>query len=242
MQNLLIEIGNTAVKAAWAEGTVLGKIYRYQGERALEFICSITEKQSPFVMSVISVRAISKEEESVLEGLCQRLLLYDISRPGALSAYDIPEYLTFDRAASLVAARYLFKGKSCTVFDFGSTLTVDFMDEDGRYCGGTISPGCRTRFKALNRYSRALPLVDMPKGIKFPPSSVEESIAAGVINGMVFEIEGYVRQNPENVLIFTGGDAIYFANRMKNPIFAVCNLSLMGLAIITDDYVGKNII
>ena len=38
MANLLVEVGNTAVKAAWSEGTTLGKTYRYQGEMRLDFI------------------------------------------------------------------------------------------------------------------------------------------------------------------------------------------------------------
>ena len=33
MQNLIIDIGNTAVKAAWAEGPTIGKTFRYQGVR-----------------------------------------------------------------------------------------------------------------------------------------------------------------------------------------------------------------
>ena len=241
MANLLVEIGNTAVKAAWAEGSVLGKTVRYQGEKVMDFISSITEKQTPLVMTVVSVREIGAEEENSLKSMCQYLLLMDTSRPDRLSSYGIPDYLTYDRAASLVAARYLFKGKSCTVFDLGTTLTVDYMDAQGRYLGGNISVGCRTRFKALNRYSRALPLVDTPEEIKFPGDSAKGSIESGVISGIMFEIDGYIRSNPENIVIFTGGDAIYFAKRMKNSIFVVCNLGLMGLAIITDDYVKKNI-
>ena len=67
------------------------------------------------------------------------------------------------------------------------------------------------------------------------------SIETGVVLGIMFETEGYIRQKPENIVIFTGGDAIYFAKRMKNSIFVVFNLELMGLDMITDDYVKKNI-
>ena len=207
----------------------------------MEFIASITEKQAPLVMSVVSVRDINTEEESSLRSMCQYLLLMDTSHPDMLSSYGIPDYLTYDRGASLVAVRYLFKGKACTVFDFGTTLTVDYLDAQGRYLGGNISVGCRTRFKALNRYSRALPLVNTPEEFKFPGDSAKGSIESGVISGIMFEIDGYIRSNPENIVVFTGGDAIYFAKRMKNSIFVVCNLGLMGLAIITDDYVKKNI-
>jgi len=63
---------------------------------------------------------------------------------------------------------------------------------------------------------------------------------AGVILGIMFEIRGYLSQFPENTVVFTGGDAIYFAKRMKNPIFVVCNLVMMGLALIADEHVGKN--
>lgn len=37
--NLVVEIGNTALKAAWTEKTTLGKILIYQGERPVDFIC-----------------------------------------------------------------------------------------------------------------------------------------------------------------------------------------------------------
>ena len=239
--NLLIEIGNTAVKAAWADGSVLGKTFRYQGEKVMQFIASLTDKQVPLVMTVVSARVITPEEQTILQASTQYLILLDPARQDALSPYGIPDYLSYDRAASLVAARYLFKGKSCTVFDLGTTLTVDYLDSSGRYLGGNISLGCRTRFKALNRYSKSLPLVDMPSDAKFPGDSQASSIESGVISGIIFEIDGYIRTNPENIVIFTGGDAIYFAKRMKNSIFVVSNLVLMGLALITDDYVKENL-
>ena len=236
-----MEIGNTAVKAAWSEGSVLGKTFRYQGEKVMGFISTLTDKQIPSVLAVVSVRNITPEEESVLKCACQDLIIMDPAHPGLLSAYGIPGFLSYDRAASLVAAKYLFKDKACTVCDFGTTLTIDYLGADGSYKGGNISLGCRTRFKALNRYSKSLPLVNMPSSDKFPGDSEKSSIESGVISGIMFEIDGYIRSNPENIVIFTGGDAIYFAKRMKNSIFVVCNLGLMGLAIITDEYVKKNI-
>ena len=44
MSNLLVEIGNTALKAAWSEGMTLGKTFRYQGEKMFEFIDSLVTK------------------------------------------------------------------------------------------------------------------------------------------------------------------------------------------------------
>ena len=118
--------------------------------------------------------------------------------------------------------------------DFGTTLTIDFTDEEGNYAGGNVSLGCRTRFKALNRYSRALPLIDSPEEVPVTGSTFTTSVASGVISGIMFEIEGYIGLHPDNIVVFTGGDSNYFAKRMKNSIFVVSNLVLMGLAIIAD--------
>ena len=241
MANLLVETGNTALKAAWAEGSTLGKTFRYQGEKMMDYLLSLLEKDRPEVLAVASAEGVSPEEEEILRGRCGHLLILDRAHTNYLLRYDLPEYLSYDRAAELIAAAYLFKEKPVTIFDFGTTLTVDFLSRDGRYLGGNVSPGCRTRFKALERYSKSLPLVDTPEKHRPEGHSLTESVESGVISGIMFEIEGYIRRRPENIVIFTGGDAIYFAKRMKNSIFVVCNLVLMGLALITDDYVEKNL-
>ena len=136
----------------------------------------------------------------------------------------------------MIAARHLFNGKGSIVFDFGTTLTIDVIEPDGEYVGGNISPGFRTRFKSLSRYSRTLPLVDTPLSVRQTGDSLQSSIESGVVSGIMFEIKGYLSLFPEKMVVFTGGDALYFAKRMKNSIFAVCNLVLMGLALIADKY------
>ena len=219
----------------------LGKTFRFQGEKSMEYILSLTEKEKPEVMALVSAKPVTPEEEKILRAECRHLMILDSSNKGILQRYDLPDYLPYDRAASLLAVRHLFKGKPCIVFDFGTTLTVDLINSDGQYRGGNISPGCLTRFKALNRYSKALPLLNIPSRILREGNSQESAIESGVISGIMFEIEGYIRLHPDHVVVFTGGDAAYFAKRMKQSLFIVSNLVQVGLALITDDYVEKNI-
>ena len=233
MANLIIDIGNTALKASWADGITLGKTFRYQGEKMLDFILSLVSKSKPDVMVLSSVRTFSPQSVEKLRNECGTLLVLEGKM---FDEYDLPSHITPDRAASIIASRYLFKGRKCTVFDFGTTLTVDFIDAEGRYEGGNVSLGLRTRFKALNRYSRTLPLLSAPEEIKDRGMNIAESVHSGVVSGIMFEIDGYMSRNPENITVFTGGDAIYFAKRMKNSIFVVCNLVLMGLALIALEY------
>ena len=241
MQNLIIEIGNTAVKAAWAEGRTIGKTFRYQGERVRKFVLSLTETEKPAVMIISSVNEIPQQDEAEYAARCGRLVIMDSAHSLVFEELGLPAWLSGDRAASVAAVRHLFRGRGCTVMDFGTTLTIDFIDGDGSWRGGNISLGCRTRFKALNRYSRALPLIDTPSETAFPGDSLTSSMSSGVVSGIMFEIEGYASSFPDNVIVFTGGDANYFAKRMKNSIFVVCNLVLIGLALIADGYVEKDV-
>ncbi len=226
----MIDIGNTALKASWADGMTLGKTFRYQGERMMDFILSLTAKSRPELIVLSSVRTFSEQHVERLRKECDKMIILDSTM--LEEKYDIPSYLTPDRAASVIAARYLFKGRSCTVFDFGTVFAIDFIDKDGKYEGGCISPGCHTRFRSLYRYSKSLPLLDAPEEVPEIGTDIATSINTGVISGMMFEIDGYVSNRPENICVFTGGDAIYFAKRRKNSIFVVCNLVLMGLALI----------
>ena len=241
MPNLLVEIGNTALKAAWSDGMTLGKTFRYQGEKWMDFILSLTRKEKPAVLVVSSVYTLGEEDQKFLAEECGHLMILDKDHKELLLGHGLPSYLSYDRAASVLAARYLFRGMGCTLVDFGTTLTVDFIDREGLYTGGNISLGCRTRFKALNRYSRALPLVNTPETCPVLGQSEMASIESGVVSGIQFEIEGYLALHPENVVVFTGGDANYFAKRMKSSIFVICNLVLMGLALMADEYVKKNV-
>ncbi len=236
MPNLLVEIGNTALKAAWSEGVTLGKTFRYQGEKMFEYIDSLVEKEKPAVMVISSTIDVGDSEEDKLRSKCGTLVILDGKHKNVAREYDLPAYLGPDRVASVIAARHLFNGKGSIVFDFGTTLTIDVIESDGKYSGGNISPGFRTRFKSLSRYSRTLPLVDTPLSVRHTGDSLKSSIESGVVSGIMFEIEGYLSLYPEKMIVFTGGDALYFAKRMKNSIFAVCNLVLMGLALIADKY------
>ena len=77
MANLLIDIGNTALKAAWADGITLGKTFRYQGERMLDFILSLTSKSRPEKIVVSSIRFFSVQNIQRLEKECDELIVLE---------------------------------------------------------------------------------------------------------------------------------------------------------------------
>ena len=236
MSNLVIDAGYSSLKAAWADGDVLGKCFRYQGDRAAGFIKDITSGQKASTIVVSSSRKTDGELYEELSRNCSRLVVLKENDGIISSVTGGTGGITTDRAAAIIAARHLFNGRPVTVFDFGSIISVDFTDRNGKYLGGNLSLGLRTRYKALNRYSNTLPLIGNGSFSDGIGTSIETSMHSGVNSGIIFEIEGYLRKYPENEVVFTGGDAIYFADKIKTPIFVVCNLVLMGLALIANDY------
>lgn len=237
MVNLLIDIGNTSAKASFAKGEELEGTIRYEGADVYGFIYDLAKQRRPHVIVVSSVRKSEGGYFSKLETLCDKLIVVgDDTILPVINRYKTPGTLGSDRILSAVAANFLFPGKDIIVFDFGTALTIDFISKNGEFKGGNISPGLRSRFRALSDYTQRLPLLNTPETIIKPGGSTKEAIEAGVVLGLIFEVEGYIKEYPRHNYIFTGGDAIYFAEKVKSSIFVVYNLVLMGLARVAQNY------
>ncbi len=148
--------------------------------------------------------------------------------------YETPNTLGNDRIAAVVGGKSLFPDQDLLIVDAGTCITFDFLNKNGDYLGGAITPGIKLRFKSLNNYTDKLPLImHFGKDVKLIGSSTEGSIKSGVINGVKAEVNGiienYREEYPEIKIIFTGGDINYFDTTPKNNIFAVANLVLKGL-------------
>ena len=115
----------------------------------------------------------------------------------------------------------------------GTCLVADFVNEKGEYLGGSIAPGVRMRFQALSQFTARLPLVD-PENIDFfIGNNTKNSILAGVMNGIIQEINGIIRQYSRHYnqlkVILSGGDAGLLQSSIKKRIFAAQNPVLVGL-------------
>ena len=85
----------------------------------------------------------------------------------------------------------------------------------------------------MHNYTAKLPLLTIENPESLIGNSTEQSMHSGVINGMTFEIDGYIdalkSENENFIIILTGGDANFLAKRLKNTIFANSNFLLESL-------------
>lgn len=240
--NFLIDIGNSNCKVAFEREGKLTEIIRSPRLDTLEFILSVIEGKELDVIVLSTVKEDDAAMEDVLRPKCKRLVVLNekTKLPFQLK-YSFPdESLGADRRAAALSVAMLFPGRSCIKFDFGTALTVDYINEEGEYMGGNISLGMQSRFKALNAFTKRLPLIQPDPEIPEVGVTTTGAMTAGVVLGLIFEVEGYIKQNPDRIVVFTGGDAFYFAKKLKNSIFVIQNLVLVGLAQIADYYADYN--
>jgi type III pantothenate kinase len=147
--------------------------------------------------------------------------------------YKTPLTLGNDRLALASAASLLYPKSNKIIIDVGTCITIDFIDYNNIFFGGSISPGIDMRYKSLNNYTANLPLLEISDKFSFPGDSTETSIHSGVIGGVCNEINGFIDNISSKCddikIILTGGNAKFLSKTLKISIFANQNFILDGL-------------
>lgn len=233
--NLAIDIGNTLAKLAVIDD---GQMVDFQKTEKIDstFIERLLEENPKIDAAIIvSTGESGSEWQQMLEKRMKRFVRFNAETPIPIeNGYETPQTLGLDRLAAAVAANALYPNSNVVIVDFGTAITVDFVSAEGKFLGGNISPGAATRFKALHHFTKRLPLCELDEdSVRLLGNSTLTAIESGVVNGIVYEIEGYIRdlqQRYNNLrIIFTGGESDFFAKRLKNTIFATYDLVAYGL-------------
>jgi type III pantothenate kinase len=233
MRNIVLDIGNTRTKVGVFERNVLKARY---DELSAAVVQQLNIQSSDRIMAC----SVGKSVEEIRALFPSSLVWINFDRtlkmPLTLD-YETPETLGLDRMAAAIGALAQWPSATLLVIDAGSCVTIDLVTQDQVFHGGIISPGVQMRFKAMHAFTEKLPLIEWPSAdpsaLSLPGLSTQQSMTAGVVKGIQYEIEGYVRhysaQYPNLKVVMTGGDASYFENIINTPIFTEDSLVLMGL-------------
>jgi type III pantothenate kinase len=163
---------------------------------------------------------------------------------------DEPERVGLDRLLNGVAAKERVKRSlAVLIVDAGSAVTIDWIDEGGRFRGGVIFPGCHLMAKALNDYTALLPLVEIDwTNPPLPGNSTGGAIKAGVFWAVAGGIKATLRQlaararwaegprlmqykATDPVVFLTGGNAELLAPVMDSWVIVWPEMTLEGIRI-----------
>jgi type III pantothenate kinase len=232
--NLVIDIGNTRTKWHLFNGEELIRVIPLSGFRAADVEELLTEYPELNKAIVSSVGNFPEETRAILKARFPVFIELNAATPLPIkNCYQSLDTLGYDRIAAVVGAHSLYPGKNILVVDAGSALTYDVITDRGTYLGGNISPGLAMRFRALHDFTGRLPLVGENASSELFGNTTETAIRAGVQNGIVYEVDNTIalfKKNYRNLMvIITGGDANFFAKKLKSFFFVHFNLTGIGL-------------
>ena len=238
--NLVVDIGNTSTKIAFYEGSAIikkerlkspdtGTVGRFIGKTSVSrgIVSSVNHDPSALINFL-------RDRGAVVHLLsCKSHYPFKI-------AYETPETMGVDRLAAAAGAVLHHPGADLLVIDAGSALTLDVV-ADGSFLGGSISPGLSMRFRALHEFTGRLPLTDIDNNFSFPGRSTKDAITGGVVMGLVFEINEYIRtfekRHKKLVTVITGGDSEIITSFTDRKMFLHPDLVTDGLNYLLENNV-----
>ena len=240
--NLILDFGNTYRKiAVMSQGKMM--YFSAKTHISVDDIVEIETKYNIKNAILSSVIDAAKTRE-IEQYLTQRHTFIKLSSDTKLpikNAYESKSTLGSDRLACAVAAYTLFPNENVLILQLGTCLTSDFITKEGVYLGGSISPGMNMRFEALHHFSAKLPLIEYQNIDFLIGKSTKESILSGVINGITAEcnyiIDCYKKRYGSVKIILTGGNAKKFTHTIKDTIFALDDIVIIGLNAILQNNV-----
>jgi type III pantothenate kinase len=233
MVTLCIDNGNTLTKLAiFKNNELIG--FRIIDANNIQIVAQLIKEMSVEAVILSSVSIVPESLKEVIDNEIASVILLDHATLLPIeNCYQTKETLGKDRLAAVVGGNYLYPETDLMIIDAGTAITYDILNKQNQYLGGNISPGLQMRFKALNHFTNKLPLLDPVEHIPHFGRNTNEAILVGVQNGLLFEVERsielYENLFPGLKVILTGGDAKFFENKLKNTIFVVSNLVMIGL-------------
>ena len=231
--NLVIDIGNTAVKVYLFKNNEIIKREVLSENALIRYLKLIAIDD---IRNIIC-SSVTKSYKNQLSKIFKNSNYFDFSDNNLkipfTNNYETKKSLGQDRIGLISSAVLKFQDQNSLVIDMGTCITYDFIDSQNIYHGGAISPGIRMRYSSFSNYTSNLPLLKYQDITKIIGANTEESLHIGVNNGIVGEINQYInslkKSYSEFNVIITGGDSIFLLNKIKNAIFADQDFLASGL-------------
>lgn len=235
---LTLDVGNSRVKVAVFEHNKQIDLFVFEPENTLKNFKNILKKYPKAQKAILSsVGKLDSAAEKLIQTTLKTEIVSHKTTFPFTNSYATPATLGIDRLVLAAGAVLSYPKKNRLIIDAGTCITYDYIDANDNYIGGAISPGLKIRYKSLNNFTEKLPLLEKKEIENFIGNSTENSIHSGIINGVCYEIDGFITQYlgkfQDLTIILTGGDTDFLAKRLKNTIFANSNFLMESLNLLS---------
>ena len=156
---------------------------------------------------------------------------------------DEPTKVGTDRIMAAAAAHAVVEG-AAIVADFGTAVTIDFVDEHGVFQGGVIFPGFELSTMALNEHTAQLPKVTVTKPSEPYGKNTADAINCGVYYAAVAALQEIIRRYAEKIgrwpqTVLTGSAAKLIQSDCDFIDSFVPNLVVKGIVLAYQKYIEE---
>lgn len=240
--NLLLDIGNTRIKAASENEQRLSAVQAvvHAGvsiDEALATLHFDALPQSVWVSCVagpvVQAAVIAWAERTW--GLQPCFVATEATACGVVNAYAEAGNLGVDRWLAVIAAHHRAAGAACVV-DAGTCLTFDAVNAQGQHLGGLIAPGVTSQRSAVwGRTQVRAHTQDLQ--LDALAASTNDAVSFGTLHGPLGLIERVLAQVNADLdaeqLLLTGGEAVLLLPHLEGWEWAP-DLVLEGLAVLAN--------
>src|SRR5699024_609801 len=246
---LVLDIGNTNTVLGLFEEEELIYEWRiktdaYKTEDELAVLLRSLFEMKEITFTLINRSIISSVVPPImraLEYMCDKyfdlkpvIVEKNVALQSIKMAYPTPAEIGADRIVNAVGALQKYDAP-LIIIDFGTATTFCYIDNDGAYHGGLISPGLKISVDALYSKASKLPKIEIEKPNKVIGQSTVAAMQSGVYYGFVSQVDGIVKKMKEElnrediVVLATGGLANLIAKDSEQIMSVEENLTLHGL-------------
>lgn len=234
---LILDAGNSFLKYAFFEGDTMRENGIIHYENIKDSVNTWNFSSVELVAFCTVNNVFSVEVLPFLQTVLKQVKFVEVTSKSVFPfkiKYETPDTLGVDRVAACAGAFSIQGNPGFLVIDIGTCITYDLVNKNSEYVGGAISPGLQMRLSAMHHYTAQLPLIkNVTQFSSIVGKNTRECMSSGVINGMIFEIQGFInniiQQEGKINIYLTGGDSEFFVNALKSSIFAEPLLNLKGI-------------
>lgn len=223
--DVVVDVGNTRVKWGEVDGqrrTILRTASLAEDPDAWEkALTEWGERRRTWVLASVRPQR-SDRLRAWLEARGDRVVLLEkAAQLPLVVGLEKPDHAGIDRLLNAVAAKAEVPlGRGAVLIDAGSAVTVDWLDEQHVFRGGSIFPGLDLMAEALHNYTAFLPRVrvklpvpELPAGSTIP--AMEVGLFLAVSGGIREAVRVYAsKATIAPRVFFTGGQAPLLAKAM----------------------------
>ena len=249
-QILTIDIGNSASKFGVFDGenfTNCFSIPTVRGDTADEIYKLIAPNIGAYISSLV-ISCVVTELQTAYRELAEKMLKADVLfvdstfLSGLKIKYFPPENLGIDRLIAAFAAVEKY-GKPIIMCDFGTATTIDAVNSEGEFLGGTITPGMNVLADALFQKTSKLPKVEIKKPASIFGTTTVSSIQSGIYYGYLGLVDGILQKMLDEFtekpkIVATGGLASVIADGSELVEIVDDKLMLDGLRLIYERHLS----